>query len=328
MKSGTILPVILTTILVYCAPRTIAQDLSTVQSDLTAVQSEIKMAQAEDARYAGGLVKSLIASRIVVLRQTEAMLEQKLISLKQSIPLRYTVDGKVFSLPTSATQMLADVEREISASDLKIHQQEAEVARYSGGLVQAMAMSTLATMRQTHAMLEQKRVSLKYGLPQYLGFADASSKGPPISTELSEARSVPGGPGGQSRSDPLLKALSLTVTAKGFIPSDPSSGRYEDLLTLKCSYQNTSDRDIRAFTGAVIFQDLFGKEILRASITISNPIKAGQQATWDGTLKYNQFTEAHQRFRGTELQDLKVVWQPASIIFADGTRIGEGAERN
>jgi PEGA domain len=35
--------------------------------------------------------------------------------------------------------------------------------------------------------------------------------------------------------------------------------------------------------------------------------------------------DAHQRIRDAELRDLKIVWAPASIIFSDGTRIGEGS---
>jgi len=36
--------------------------------------------------------------------------------------------------------------------------------------------------------------------------------------------------------------------------------------------------------------------------------------------------DAHQRIKNTELKDLTVVWVPASILFADGTRIGEGSD--
>jgi hypothetical protein len=49
-------------------------------------------------------------------------------------------------------------------------------------------------------------------------------------------------------------------------------------------------------------------------------------AMWNGTVHYNQFMDAHQRFRENELQDMRVVWEPASIIFSDGTRIGEGSQ--
>jgi hypothetical protein len=179
-------------------------------------------------------------------------------------------------------------------------------------------------MRQTHAMLEQKRVSLKYGLPQYIGFVDVNGKLPAAMAQ----ESVPAKLGHSNQehlADGLRKALALSVVEKGFIPSDPSANRYQDLITIKCSYSNGSEKDIRAFTGAVVFQDLFGKEIFRANITISDPIVVGQQSTWVGTIKYNQFMDAHQRIRNTELKDLTVVWVPASILFADGTRVGEGS---
>jgi hypothetical protein len=305
------------TILVGCVHSGQAQDVPAVQSDLTVVQAEIKAAQAEDAKYSGGLVKSLIVARIEILHQTEAMLQQKLLALKNGVRVQYTVDGRAFSLPLSAKEMLADVDSEIGLNEAKIKAQEAEVARYSGGLVQAMAISTLATMRQTQAMLGQKRVALKYGLPQYLGFANATTK--EAIAAAPEPLPATGGTG-KPLDDVLRKALALSVIEKGFIPSDPQSRRYQDLLTFTCSYENTSDKDIRAHTGTVIFQDLFGKEIYRATITISDPIAVGRRATWKGSARYNQFTEAHQRFRATELRDMKVVWAPASIIFADGTR--------
>jgi len=317
-------------VLAGCVPTARTQDLAAVQSDLSAVQSETKIAQTEDVRYTGGLIKTLIATRIAMLRQTEAMLEQKLLSLKLGIATSYAVDGKAFSLPASASQMLADVENEILASEAKIHKQEAEAARYSGGLVQAMSFTALETMRQTHAMLEQKRVSLKYGLPQYIGFIDAKNSGSPLvasaKTPITDASPSKGSQ--QTSSDELRKIITLAVVEKSFVSADSQSRRYQALLTLKCSYQNASERDIRAFTGTIIFQDLFGKEIYRVSVTISDPIKAGQQSTWNGTVNYNQFVEAQQRFRAAELRDMQVVWAPASIIFADGTRIGERSEKD
>ena len=304
-----------------------AEDLADVKSDLAALRTEIQAARTEDARYSGRLVKALIASRIATLCQTEAMLRQRLLSFKDGVQVKYSIDGKAFRLPASAEQTLADVEREISTNEQRIQQQEAEVARFSGGLAQAMAMAALETMRQTHAMLEQKRVSLKYGLPQYIGFVDVNGKQPATTAQESNPTIVSHS-NQESATDGLRKALALSVAEKGFIPSDPSANRYQDLITIKCSYSNGSEKDIRAFTGSVVFQDLFGKEIFRANITISDPIGAGQQSTWAGTIKYNQFVEAHQRLRNTDLKDLTVVWVPASILFADGTRIEEGADTN
>lgn len=121
----------------------------------------------------------------------------------------------------------------------------------------------------------------------------------------------------------LERTIRLSVLRKGFIPSDAAAGRYEALFTLNCAYQNTSGRDVRAFTGTVLFEDLFGREIFKSRITISDAIASGQAATWSGTAHYNQFIESHKRFLATPLENMKVVWVPASIIFSDGTQIGE-----
>src|SRR5204863_9052479 len=73
------------------------------------------------------------------------------------IALRYTVDGKPFTPPLDPAPQLTSVEADLTTLRANIAKQEAEAARYSGGLSQAMALSTVATSRQTEAMLEQKR---------------------------------------------------------------------------------------------------------------------------------------------------------------------------
>jgi hypothetical protein len=303
-------------------PRISTQETASLKAEITAVQEEIKTAEAENAKQTGGLVKSLVVARIAILQQTEAMLQQRLKADTYGIAIKYTVDGRNFVPPASASELLRDVEQELTGSLTKIKQQEAEAPRYSGGLTHAMSLSTLATMRQTEAMLEQKRVSLKYGLPQYIGFSAVGGNEPSsavASTQLAEeSRASPNQPAPPHE---LAKAIMFAVLEKGFIPADPDSGRYKALVTLKCAYQNVSPKDVRAFTGTLVFQDLFGREIFKVTITISDPVRAGQQAAWSGTVSYNQFVEAQQRFRAAELRDMKVVWAPASIIFSDGTKI-------
>jgi len=121
----------------------------------------------------------------------------------------------------------------------------------------------------------------------------------------------------------LRKSLSLAIYEKGFIPSNMYASRYDDYITIKAAYQNTSTKDIRAFQGTVIFQDLFGDVIFKSRLKITDPIKAGEKATWEGTIKYNQFSDEHNKLKNAELKDLKVIWAPQTIIFADGSRIGE-----
>jgi len=143
---------------------------SSLKTDIAELRSEITATEAESARYSGGLVKALVESRLQTLRQTLAMLEQRDKAFTFGLRLRYMVDGKPFQLPTDIKQQLPELEQELRENESKIRDQEQEVAKYSGGLVQALSLSTLATMKQTQAMLNQRRLAVKYELPQYLAF--------------------------------------------------------------------------------------------------------------------------------------------------------------
>ena len=80
----------------------------------------------------------------------------------------------------AAAGALAAVEQEIATTRAKLQEAVAEADRYSGGLLQAMSLSTVATTRNSLAMLEQRRLALKYSLPQFVGFSGeraASSPG-------------------------------------------------------------------------------------------------------------------------------------------------------
>ena len=123
----------------------------------------------------------------------------------------------------------------------------------------------------------------------------------------------------------LRSAILLTVSSKDFVPSAPSAGRFSDYVTFRVAYENTSDRDIRAFRGRLRFTDLFGDEIMSSNITIQDPITSGDQGTWDGQVEYNQFITEHVRLRQTDLDDMRVEWLPAGVIFEDGTQLGEVA---
>lgn len=142
------------------------------------VEAQLNEATVENAKYTGGLVKALIEARIALLSQTLAMLKQRAASQSFNVAMRYTVDGRPFVPPADAGAQRASVEEEIRALKAKILLEQAEADRYSGGLVQAMSLATVATSRQTLAMLEQKRLALAFGLPQYIGFATSTGAAP------------------------------------------------------------------------------------------------------------------------------------------------------
>jgi hypothetical protein len=121
----------------------------------------------------------------------------------------------------------------------------------------------------------------------------------------------------------LRQAISLTVFQKDFLGSDARAGRYQNYINIKCAYENTSGRDIRAFNGSVRFTDLFDKPIFESGLTIWDPIKAGAKATWLGSINFNQFVASHRSLKHTDLKDMKVVWVPKSILYGDGTKVGQ-----
>ena len=131
-----------------------------LRKDLEAVGAQIKSAESEDAQYSGGLIKALIGARLATLRHTHAMLDQRAKSWTWGIGLRYTVDGKTFLPSPSDKGQVNALDQELAALRARMVAQEVETSRYSGGLVHAMALASLATMRQTEALLDQRRLLL------------------------------------------------------------------------------------------------------------------------------------------------------------------------
>ena len=66
--------------------------------------------------------------------------------------------------------------------------------------------------------------------------------------------------------DELRKTILVSVYKKSFSPSDWQNGTYEDYILLGFVFKNQSSKNIRGFTGTVLFNDIFDKEIARTSI--------------------------------------------------------------
>jgi hypothetical protein len=61
------------------------------------------------------------------------------------------------------------IEQEMGALRARMTAQDVEANRYSGGLIHAMTLASVATMRQTEALLDQRRLLLVYEIPLYVG---------------------------------------------------------------------------------------------------------------------------------------------------------------
>lgn len=114
----------------------------------------------------------------------------------------------------------------------------------------------------------------------------------------------------------LGNALTVAMYDKGFKKYD-----YQDYLTYSFAFENKTDKDIRAFKGSISIQDLFDSEIKSISLTIDDPIRAGETFKNTYTTDYNQFMDEDKRLRNKDMEDLKILWTPEKIIFKDGSTL-------
>lgn len=145
------------------------QTLAGLKHDLKRIQQEIDQAAQEDAKYSGGLIKALIGVRVEILKTNAALVEQRIHTLeggaRRSVVVNVTKPD-----PVRADELV----NEIAAQERKVAEAWREADRYSGGLVKALSESTVATARNSLAMLEQQYFIAKYGMAM-----PAASRGSP-----------------------------------------------------------------------------------------------------------------------------------------------------
>jgi len=133
-----------------------------LDADLRAIQANIKSASDESAGYGGGLIKIMIETRKQILVTTEAMLESKRTSIFRRIDLKYQVNG--IAINTTDEVGLKVIENDIERAKLKPQGDQAESDRYSGGLLQSMALMVAATDRTALSQLYLAYYAKKYAL--------------------------------------------------------------------------------------------------------------------------------------------------------------------
>jgi hypothetical protein len=150
-----------------------------LDSDLKDVRAAIRDADNDAAQYAGGLIKTQIELRKQFYKTTEAILLQKRSSLLRRIDLRYTVDGRL--IEQASAEVLAALRNDIDQVSSQVTAAQNDSAKYSGGLIQAMYLSSVASGQLTIAGLRQKYYAAKWGIP-YLAVDAASNNGTSLPT--------------------------------------------------------------------------------------------------------------------------------------------------
>lgn len=145
-----------------------------IDRDRTALAAEIATTEAESEKYSPSLLKSLIEVRLAIIRTTLAMLDQKRASAIRRIALNYRIDGQ--PVHEASDQELNAILEDLSQAEKKAAASKLEAARYTGGLVQAMAFMKAETDEMSVSQLRLKFYSAKHGIPMSLPSLPENSK--------------------------------------------------------------------------------------------------------------------------------------------------------
>lgn len=138
-----------------------------IESDIDLLNKEIKEATVTVKDYSGGLLGILANVRLETLQSTKAMLEQKKTGLKRYISVSYSVDGKKYSPPENKNDLLKELEQDIESLKNDLAKAEKDSDQYGGGLLGVLSLTQVATIKNSIAFLEQRRLLLKHDIPYY-----------------------------------------------------------------------------------------------------------------------------------------------------------------
>lgn len=294
-----------------CAAQPSPEELKVIEDlkdELESVRGEIAAAEEKNAALAGGLVKALVETRLEILKTTEALVQQRIHAIEGGAEVNVTVAG---SEPDP--ELAEALEAEIAEQQEELEKARREADRYSGGLVAAMKSATVATSEQTLAMLNQRYLATKYGLP---GTAPQSAR---VRAETATA-SLPidsSEPDVLHDSDVAGEIIDVRLLRKRFAEQD-----YQDYIFFDIEFTASGlDKPARAIKGVLHLQDLFGESRMNINWTIDVPLAPGQSTVEKGTgFKFNQFMDDHQWVRSTDLENMTASITVLSVLYQDGTR--------
>lgn len=125
---------------------------------------------------------------------------------------------------------------------------------------------------------------------------------------------------GEDGAELEISPVTLELISFGFVESGPDNdyaNDYRDWFDIALSVTNTTDADIRAARGVVLFHDLFGDVIWRVNLRVSDPIPAGESITWTGSVEFQSFTDSHRRMKNMRAQDMMVEYADVQVIFEE-----------
>ncbi|MFK0372215.1 hypothetical protein ACIQT3_18875 [Enterobacter sichuanensis] len=165
MKKTLIATLVGITMLTGCGPQELTpeqkQEVSALKAELSQTEGEISAAKEVDQQFSGGLIKNLTTARLEVLGINKALLEQRINAIESGAKIDVVVSGT-----KPDPELAGSIKTEIDNLTVKINEAKADASQYTGGLIQVLKLSAVATEEQSMAMLQQKYLTAKYGLAE------------------------------------------------------------------------------------------------------------------------------------------------------------------
>lgn len=119
----------------------------------------------------------------------------------------------------------------------------------------------------------------------------------------------------------LNNSIQVTLDGKGAIAKDSDAWRFSDVITFDLTFKNTTDKDVRGFKGTAIFNNLFGDNIKKLTVSYDEGVSANSEKYWEGMIEVNQFIDKDIELRDIDFMNLNFEFEMDMIIFSDGTTL-------
>lgn len=124
----------------------------------------------------------------------------------------------------------------------------------------------------------------------------------------------------------LRSIVSVSLISKSVDSERGSSGiELDRKLFVKFRFTNNGTKGIAGVKGLVIALDQFGDTLSRFGISNDETIGVGKSADWSGerSVKYSFGNNKDEKFSELPADKFKLQWEPETIIFIDGTKVGK-----
>lgn len=293
-----------------------ASQVDDLKKERSSVEKALAEAIASQNEVSGGLLKSVISTRVEILRLNAALIQHRIHSLESGAKIVATAEGSV-----PDPQRALELGKEIAKLADQIAADERKHAQYSGGLIRAMGETGTAVTRISKEMLHIEYLKAKYGVRWLAPIKpDSSPTGreagftPKVAAWQQEAKE-----GLQSRPEGIL---SFTLTRKRYRPSDYQRGIHQDSMMFDAEWDTSKlPKPARAVKGVMIFADLFGESQFMIKTTIDKPMTPNKKfVQTDIGFDFNNFKSDHQWVRATDISNMTFKFELAEVIYSDGTR--------